>query len=264
MTASAVISVARSQVGYREGYSGGHWNNDQKYSDEVPGLGWSDFEAWCATFVSWVAMKAGDADLYPRTASCGDGLRWFRSRGRTSEYPAIGAQVFYGVGGTYGNGGHHTGIVYAYDSTYIYTIEGNTNESGSSEGNGVYLKKRLRRDVYVYMYGYPKFPEGIVSADPRYGNQPSPPAQPQPPAVPAFPGSSAFVLNRSHPAVTLLDGALIRKGFTRHNDGNGYQPGPVFTEYTRRNVADFQRSRSELRGDPDGYPGPKTWQLLFS
>ncbi|MCF3960597.1 peptidoglycan-binding protein [Streptomyces fuscigenes] len=81
---------------------------------------------------------------------------------------------------------------------------------------------------------------------------------------PPFPGTGAFVLGRSNPAVTVLDGGLIRHGFTRHHDGNGYQPGPVFTTYTRDNVVDFQRSRPELAGDADGYPGPLTWQLLLS
>lgn len=82
--------------------------------------------------------------------------------------------------------------------------------------------------------------------------------------VPPFPGRDAFVIGRSHPAVEQLDYRLIAKGFTRHHDGNGYQPGPRFTEYTRRNVADAQRSRPELAGDPDGYVGPLTWQFLFS
>lgn len=82
--------------------------------------------------------------------------------------------------------------------------------------------------------------------------------------VPPFPGAGAFVIGRAHPAVVTLDEGLIRRGVTRHHDGDGYQAGPVFTEYTRRNVADFQRSRAELRGDPDGYPGPLTWKLLLS
>ncbi|MGW0763006.1 peptidoglycan-binding protein [Streptomyces sp. NPDC002814] len=82
--------------------------------------------------------------------------------------------------------------------------------------------------------------------------------------MPPFPGVGAFVLGKTNPAVTQLDKELITKGFTRHHDGNGYQTGPWFTEYTRRNVADFQRSRAELRADPDGYPGPLTWKLLHS
>jgi LysM repeat protein len=82
--------------------------------------------------------------------------------------------------------------------------------------------------------------------------------------VPPFPGTGAFVVGKRHPAVTELDRRLLAKGFARHHDGNGYQPGPLFTEHTRRNVADFQRSRAELRTDPDGYPGPLTWKLLHS
>lgn len=81
---------------------------------------------------------------------------------------------------------------------------------------------------------------------------------------PPFPGRSAFVLGRSDPAVTVLDHGLVAKGYARHHDGNGYQPGPLFTEYTRQNVADFQRATPSLAGDPDGYPGPLTWRLLLS
>lgn len=82
--------------------------------------------------------------------------------------------------------------------------------------------------------------------------------------VPPFPGRSAFVVGKTNPAVLTLDDGLIRKGYTRHHDGDGYQRGSRFTEYTRRNVADFQRATPALAGDPDGYPGPLTWQLLLS
>lgn len=82
--------------------------------------------------------------------------------------------------------------------------------------------------------------------------------------VPPFPGRSAFVLGRTNPAVEILDGGLIRKGFTRYHDGDGYQAGPRFTEHTRRNVAAFQRATPALAGDADGYPGPLTWRLLLS
>jgi hypothetical protein len=96
------------------------------------------------------------------------------------------------------------------------------------------------------------------------GHLPGTRPTPQAPEAPPFPGRSAFRLGQSHPAVTVLDRALIKKGYARHHDGNGYQPGPRFTEYTRRNVADFQRATTALAGDADGYPGPLTWRLLHS
>ncbi|SDL14202.1 CHAP domain-containing protein [Nocardioides sp. YR527] len=181
--ASGIIKVAKAEVGYHEGRSGGHWNNKQKYSPAVPSLEWSQNQAWCATFVSWCALQAGVTTLYPRTASTDLGARWFKDRGQWSEYPAVGAQVFFGVNGDM----NHTGIVYGFDATYIYTIEGNTNASGSREGDGVYLKTRARRDSYVQGYGYPKFTEGIKSADPN----PPVPQRKTTPTTPPKKGSTA-------------------------------------------------------------------------
>lgn len=218
VTAADVINVALPEVGYHEGRSpDGSWNNDQKYSDEVPGLEWSDWQAWCATFVSWCAMRAGAADLYPRTASCYTGVQWFKARGRFSEYPAVGAQVFFGSGG-----GTHTGLVVDYDETYIYTVEGNTNTNGSAQGDGVYRQKRARRDAYVYGYGYPKFEGGIRSADPAYGAQK--PAEPKPEPKPVVSVAHinaarakdipAATGHTTYPAeVKLVEAALVAEGF---------------------------------------------------
>ncbi|MYW48893.1 peptidoglycan-binding protein [Streptomyces sp. SID161] len=82
--------------------------------------------------------------------------------------------------------------------------------------------------------------------------------------VPPYPGRAAFVLGKANPAVTVLDRGLVRKGFTRHHADKAYTPGPMFSENTRLNVADFQRSVPALAGDPDGSPGPETWRLLLS
>jgi hypothetical protein len=176
-TADRVISVAKSQVGYHEGRDpNGNWNNIQKYSPAVPGLEWSQGQAWCATFVSWVAMKAGVAHLFPRTASTDAGASWYQARGQWSEYPAIGAQGFLARG----SDEFHTFIVARYDDTYIYTIEGNTNDNGSPQGDGVYALKRRRRDAVVEGYGYPAYPEGIISADPEWADHRPDPAEPVP------------------------------------------------------------------------------------
>lgn len=166
-TAKKVIAAAKAEVGYREGKTNGRNNNRQKFSKNVPGLEWSDGQPWCATFVAWCARKAGAADLYPVTASCDVAGKWFKDRGRWSAYPAVGAQAFFG----FPHDLNHTGIVYKFDANYIWTIEGNTNSNGSREGDGVYLKKRARRSANVIGYGYPRFAEGIDSADPAYAKE---------------------------------------------------------------------------------------------
>ncbi|MGW3232481.1 peptidoglycan-binding protein [Kitasatospora sp. NPDC001095] len=159
---SDVFRVASAEVGYQaERAPGERPSGHQKYSGQVPGLEWSNYQPWCATWCSWVALKAGVPSLYPRTASCSNGVEWFRDRGRFSAYPAIGAQVFYGPGG-----GTHTGIVYGYDANSIYTYEGNTSLTNDANGNKVMKRERRRRDAYVYGYGLPQFSEGITTSDP--------------------------------------------------------------------------------------------------
>lgn len=156
-TAQAVLDVARSQIGYHEGRTNGHWNNHEKYAAKVPGLAWVDAQEqpWCATFVSYCALAGGAGDLYPRTASTDAGAAWFKQRNAWSEAPvAPGDQVFYGHNGDMS----HTGILESFDATHITVIEGNTNTTGSAEGDGVYRKVRLRRDEFVQGYGHPAWP----------------------------------------------------------------------------------------------------------
>jgi hypothetical protein len=212
-SAAAVLKVAKGEVGTHETRSGGHWVNDSKYNKwygKIPGYPRDGYDyPWCAVYVAWCADKAGAAGLYPKTAGCETAVAWFKKAGRFSEYPAIGAQVFYGPGG-----GTHTGLVYDYDDTYIYTYEGNTNVNGSAEGDGVYARKRARRDSNVYGYGYPKFAEGIKSADPAWSKEAPKPAPAKPaPAKPSAP--------KPAPVVDLSE--LIRAAKTDPKAKQGHQ-----------------------------------------
>jgi N-acetylmuramoyl-L-alanine amidase/Putative peptidoglycan binding domain len=82
------------------------------------------------------------------------------------------------------------------------------------------------------------------------------------PGPPAYPGKDAFRLGKSHPAVKTLDKALIRSGYDKHHDGDGYQAGTVFSKYTLRNVRAFQKAQGWSGSGADGYPGPETWKRL--
>ena len=115
---------------------------------------------WCAAFVCWVYGKAGVAntksgwspDLFPRSK-----VIW--SRGVESrKWTVIGhAQTLdlrpqtsdiFGLYFPEKARIAHVGFIDQWDGTWLITVEGNTNEAGSREGDGVYRKKRLVRTVY--------------------------------------------------------------------------------------------------------------------
>lgn len=221
-TVSRVIATAKAEVGTHEKRSGGHWVNGSKYNvwyGKIPGYGADGLNyPWCAVFVAWVADKADAKALYPKTAGCETAVAWYKRQGRFSEYPAVGAQVFFGPGG-----GTHTGIVVSYTDSTITTVEGNTNVNGSAEGDGVYLKTRARKTSYVYGYGYPNFPEGITSADPAWADKaPKPADKPATPAKPATPSKPATPAKpTAKPSVSLAK--LVKAAKTDPTAPQGHQ-----------------------------------------
>jgi hypothetical protein len=257
-----LVAIVKAEVGYHEGKSAsGHWNNKEKYAAQVPGLEWADYQPWCATFVSWAALKAGVDKLFPRTASCAAGVSWFKNKGRFSEYPAVGAQVFYGSGG-----GTHTGLVVAFDADYIYAVEGNTNDNGSAEGDGVYLKKRARRDAHVYGYGVPAF-EGLISADPRWGGAKSgkvaapvvtKPATPKPSHEP-YPGAAFFKDGRKSPIIAAMHKRLVAVGCNHYASSRNTD---VWGSGDEASYAAWQRKCGHSGSGADGIPGRATWDAL--
>lgn len=105
--------------------------------------------AWCAAFVAWVYTENGVPN--PKSAWS---PAWFpqskvvwQSNGLKIRLPLPG-DVF----GIYkANKGRiaHVGFVHRYSETITITVEGNTNDSGSREGDGVYLKRRPTRQLHT-------------------------------------------------------------------------------------------------------------------
>lgn len=170
-----VIAVAKKWIGYTEkgddsnlnSFAGNGTGNhtifaytiDNKFPTFYNGRK-NSFD-WCDVFYDFCHLAAsggGDVNnaniedarytlcqpLKSAGAGCTYSAQYYKNAGRYGLTPAIGAQVFFG---DY----DHTGLVYAYDDTMVYTIEGNTS------GGKVAYKSYYRRDDWVLGYGYPRY-----------------------------------------------------------------------------------------------------------
>jgi hypothetical protein len=155
-TAAAVLKVAASQIGYREGR-----NNANKYGEFYG----ANNTAWCAQFIYWCVRQAGaeKGELITKTAWCPDLLDDAR-RGRHGQKivrdPARGDRSGEPRPGDIGlvqrpgqpNGAKHVFFVEKYlGDGRVQTIEGNTSNTGSATGDGVYRLKRQLTDLIVIL-----------------------------------------------------------------------------------------------------------------
>ena len=76
-----------------------------------------------------------------------------------------------------------------------------------------------------------------------------------------FPGRKVFRIGTSHPAVTRLGKMLIHRGGKRFYSVGA---GPKFGVADRSACAAFQRAQGWSDDGADGYPGPRTWDLLVA
>lgn len=135
-----------SQIGIRETGGSNRGVHVEKYLASVElGAGY----AWCAAFVSWCYQNAEiqtplsgwvpsyalkDKRIYHRdkfqlrTPQTGDVFMvWYSKLKR----PA------------------HIGFIDQWGEKWVTTVEGNTNDDGSREGDGVYKKRRLKKQIWA-------------------------------------------------------------------------------------------------------------------
>ena len=175
-----VIEIANAEVGYLEketnknldsktGNAGDE--NFTKYARDLDNLtnfynGKKNGYSWCDVFVDWCFYKA-----YGRAAAqtllcqpdkslgagCKYSAQYFKNNKRWyTSSPKIGNQIFFkNASGSI----CHTGIVYKVDSTYVYTIEGNTSSAeGVVENGGCVAKKKYKLGYSkIAGYGRPKY-----------------------------------------------------------------------------------------------------------
>ncbi|WP_441248466.1 peptidoglycan-binding protein [Kitasatospora sp. McL0602] len=260
--ARAMIETAESYLGYREGAA-----NRNRFSTEMG----RPAESWCADFVSAVARESGNAGIFPNTASCSVARDWFDHRGRLSVYPAIGAQVLFGApGNPYGPGGEHTGVCIAYDADTLTVVAGNTNDTGSPQGDGVYRRVYQRRSSYVDSYGYPDYPEGLVCADPAWRGRSGVTYFGQEASIDDLPTAGVVGLPEQSRRPVVIDGRaygpgasgahlaamremLTAAGCARYAEG----PGPAWVQADTDSFRAYQLQIGDTGPDADGIPGPR-------
>lgn len=134
-----IIRVARGTIGWRE-ESG---NSGPLVDKILASVGLKGSKApWCAAWVVYVGDEAfgREQNPYPRSAWSPDFVKrpdWNRGRG-TKPGPADTFGIYFPSLGRVA----HTGLVEKLEGKMVVTIEGNTNDDGSREGDGVYRKRR--------------------------------------------------------------------------------------------------------------------------
>ena len=135
-----ILMLAAARVGERE--SRVRKNSGEFVDMCLAAVGLRPGYAWCAAFVYWLCRTAGvPADLLPQRRSAAAVInweRWARANQIITTSPRRGDLMFW----LNANGTGHIGIVTSFTGGIAKTIEGNTNEAGSREGDGVYRKER--------------------------------------------------------------------------------------------------------------------------
>ncbi len=140
-----LIKTATSQIGVHE-LTG---NNDgEKVEQYLSSVKLKKGNPWCAAFMAWCHDQCGIK--HPVSGYSPD---WFKGKAVYKTRELFPNRNYSGyVFGLYFPSKKrvaHVGLVERSDGNYFITIEGNTNEAGSREGDGVYKKRRLKRQVHV-------------------------------------------------------------------------------------------------------------------
>lgn len=145
-TIGYVTELYRSQIGVRE-HSGK--NDGLEVEIYLASCGLKKGNAWCAAFVTWTFRECGIKAVVSAWSP-----NWFPSkntiytRGNSNNKIPQPADVF-GIYFPEKKRIAHVGFIDNWpDGAYAITVEGNTNEAGSREGDGVYRKRRLKKQFY--------------------------------------------------------------------------------------------------------------------
>lgn len=157
-----LIKNAEKEVGYQSDprVQPNRFNKYAKYLDSLGDIynGRKDGYNYCDIFVDYMFISTFNKengmallyqDYFGLGAGCTYSARYFINNCAFYKTPEKGDQIFF----TNDNGKtcYHTGLVYDFDNTYVYTIEGNVDG-----GKVKKLKHKLNAD-YIFGYGRPNW-----------------------------------------------------------------------------------------------------------
>lgn len=142
-----IEQIYTSQIGVRELTN---HNDGREVECYLHTCGLGKGYAWCAAFVKWCYTQCG-INTKGMTAWAATCINWnhiIYAQGKQSAEPQPGDNITFW---DYCNKRVcHTGLYHRrVNDSFYESVEGNTNDGGSAEGDGVYKKKRSFKTTYI-------------------------------------------------------------------------------------------------------------------
>jgi hypothetical protein len=126
------------------------FNKGQRVEEYLRAANLKAGNAWCAAFVTWTFKQVGI-----KAVVSGYSPNWFVNNVVYKRDDNVKRNYVTTVGDVFGlwfankNRIAHVGFIDSRQGDYYITVEGNTNEAGSREGDGVYKKRRHIKTIYA-------------------------------------------------------------------------------------------------------------------
>ena len=138
------LKIAITQIGQTENPLGSNWGKPIK--DYLKSVDINFPASWCMAFVYWCFYQADKNNPLIKTG--GVLMHWNKADKKYRVDKPLPGDIFIM---DFGKGLGHTGIVEKVDNNFIYSVEGNTNDTGSREGIMVCRKMRHKTKIKGYL-----------------------------------------------------------------------------------------------------------------
>lgn len=251
-----VVATAKAWIGYNEA-DGSHRQIVDVYNSHKPlarGYALKYTDAWCAGFVSSVAIRLGLTDIMPTEVGVGEMIKLYQRLGRWKEsdsyIPRPGDIIMYAWGdngvGDCTSGASHVGIVVSCDGKIITVIEGNKSDA-------VGYREIAVNGRYIRGFGLPDYAGKATEAEPET------------PAPTPTPGKEETVKMDLRMLKRGMSGNDVRAAMILMKD-KGYYPYAIPATdklFGPKMEAGVRRMQAEHNLGVDGMIGHNSWTYLL-